>query len=85
MPSTDGTRVHDAFVMKPVDVQTLLDRMGELLAIEWLHEPQRAEDEPLMPEPGSPDPGPTLGERLDELESSGPRTLPTLPSLDDEA
>ena len=28
-----------------------------------------------------PDPGPTLGERLDELESSGPRQLP---SIDDE-
>ncbi len=32
-----------------------------------------------------PDPGPTLGERLDELEGTGPRELPEhLPSIDDE-
>jgi segregation and condensation protein B len=32
-----------------------------------------------------PDPGPTLGERLDDLESTGPRQLPEhRPSIDDE-
>jgi signal transduction histidine kinase/CheY-like chemotaxis protein len=61
VPSADGARVHDAFVMKPVDVQTLLDRIGELLGLEWLHEPERPQTPPL-PEPGVPDPQPTLPE-----------------------
>jgi len=29
---------HDAFVMKPVDVQLLLDRMGEVLGLKWIVE-----------------------------------------------
>ncbi|MEJ1965876.1 MAG: ATP-binding protein [Gammaproteobacteria bacterium] len=71
VPSIDGSRVHDAFVMKPVDVQTLLDRVGELLGIEWLHEPERPEAEALAPAPGSPDAEPALPEHsrhhLDDL------------------
>ena len=27
--------------MKPVDMQTLLDRMAELLGLEWLYEPEQ--------------------------------------------
>jgi signal transduction histidine kinase/CheY-like chemotaxis protein len=41
----DGDRPHDAFVMKPVDVHTLLDRVGELLGLEWEYEPE----EPAAP------------------------------------
>jgi CheY-like chemotaxis protein/anti-sigma regulatory factor (Ser/Thr protein kinase) len=71
VPSADGTRVHDAFVMKPVDVQTLLDRIGELLGLEWVHEPERSEPLPLLPEPGAPDPEPAMPEgsrhHLDDL------------------
>ncbi len=39
--SADGERVYDAFVMKPVDVHTLLDRMSELLGIDWEYEPEK--------------------------------------------
>jgi CheY-like chemotaxis protein len=71
VPSTDGTRVHDAFVMKPLDVHTLLDRMGELLGLEWVHEPERPEPLPLMPEAGAPEAEPVLPEHsrhhLDDL------------------
>jgi CheY-like chemotaxis protein len=71
VPSPDGTRIHDAFVMKPLDVHTLLDRMGELLGLEWVHEPERVESLPLMPEPGVADPEPVLPEHsrhhLDDL------------------
>ncbi|MET0988723.1 MAG: response regulator, partial [Steroidobacteraceae bacterium] len=31
--------LHDAFVMKPVDVQLLLERVGELLSLKWIYEP----------------------------------------------
>jgi CheY-like chemotaxis protein/anti-sigma regulatory factor (Ser/Thr protein kinase) len=55
VPSTDGNRVHDAFVMKPVDVQTLLDRVGELLGLEWLFEPGRVEPELQLASSGGPD------------------------------
>ena len=30
--------LHDAFVIKPIDVQALLDSIGTLFGIEWLHE-----------------------------------------------
>jgi CheY-like chemotaxis protein/anti-sigma regulatory factor (Ser/Thr protein kinase) len=30
---------HDAFVMKPVDMQLLLDRIGELLGLQWIYDP----------------------------------------------
>jgi CheY-like chemotaxis protein len=71
VPSSDDTRVHDAFVMKPVDVQTLLDRVGELLGLEWLHEPERIEPALLLPDPRAPAPEPALPEasrhHLDDL------------------
>lgn len=31
--------LHDAFVTKPVDMQMLLDRMGELLGLQWIYDP----------------------------------------------
>ena len=40
---------HDAFVMKPVDVQLLLERMGELLALKWIYESPLADVTPLHP------------------------------------
>jgi CheY-like chemotaxis protein len=39
--AAEGERPHDAFIMKPVDVQTLLDRMQELLGLQWLFEPEQ--------------------------------------------
>jgi CheY-like chemotaxis protein len=38
-PGAHEDSAHDAFVMKPVDVQVLLDEMGGLLGLEWLYEP----------------------------------------------
>ena len=71
VPSPDGTRIQDAFVMKPVDVQTLLDRVGELLGLEWLHEPERVDSAPLLPEPTVPEMAVVLPEasrhHLDDL------------------
>jgi signal transduction histidine kinase/DNA-binding NarL/FixJ family response regulator len=32
--------LHDAFIMKPVDVQLLLERVGELLGLKWIYESQ---------------------------------------------
>ena len=34
----EGNRLYDAFVMKPVDVHALLERMGELLGLEWVYD-----------------------------------------------
>src|SRR4029077_16663824 len=34
----DGNSPHDAFMMKPIDIQLLLERVGHLLGIEWLYE-----------------------------------------------
>jgi CheY-like chemotaxis protein len=71
VPSSDGSRVHDAFVMKPVDVQTLLDRVGELLGLEWLHEPERPAAEAPAPALNARDAEPALPElsrhHLDDL------------------
>ena len=41
--------LHDAFVMKPVDIQLLLERVGELLGLSWIYEPQPALLAPLQP------------------------------------
>ena len=56
----ESGRVYDAFVMKPVDVHTLLDRVGELLGLEWQYEADKADialatepaanSEPALPE-----------------------------------
>jgi signal transduction histidine kinase/CheY-like chemotaxis protein len=71
VPVADGDRVHDAFVMKPVDVQTLLDRVGELLGLEWLYDPERPEADSLMPSPNAQDAEPALSvhsrHHLDDL------------------
>lgn len=38
---------HDAFVMKPIDVQVLLDTIARVLRLEWIHE--RPPDAPSVP------------------------------------
>jgi hypothetical protein len=54
-----------------VDVQTLLDRVGELLGLEWLHEPERVDAAPLLPETSVPEKAVVLPEasrhHLDDL------------------
>jgi CheY-like chemotaxis protein len=48
----ENERPHDAFVMKPVDVQTLLDRLGELLGLQWQYEQE--EPRPALAECTTP-------------------------------
>ncbi|HEV7714456.1 MAG TPA: response regulator, partial [Steroidobacteraceae bacterium] len=47
VPGAEGGRLHDAFIMKPVDMNQLLDRLGELLGLTWDYE---AEPPPPAPE-----------------------------------
>jgi CheY-like chemotaxis protein len=37
-PGADGNSLHDAFMMKPIDIQLLIERVGHLLEVEWLYE-----------------------------------------------
>jgi CheY-like chemotaxis protein len=41
-PGADGESAHDAFIMKPVDIRVMLERIGELLGLEWIYEPPPA-------------------------------------------
>ena len=45
VPGATAGGPHDAFVMKPVDMQTLLDRVRELLGLEWQYEPEKSDSE----------------------------------------
>jgi len=38
-PGGDGGHLHDAFLVKPIDMDVLLECMGSLLRIEWLYDP----------------------------------------------
>jgi signal transduction histidine kinase/CheY-like chemotaxis protein len=50
-PGGDGASPHDSFIMKPVELETLLSQIGELLCLQWVHEasppPARDAPEPL--------------------------------------
>lgn len=47
--------LHDAFVVKPIDLNGLLDRIGELLELEWIREPEpQAVANPAAHTPRSP-------------------------------
>ncbi len=37
-PGGDGASPHDAFIMKPVELEALLGQVGELLGLKWIHE-----------------------------------------------
>jgi CheY-like chemotaxis protein len=37
-PGGGDESLHDAFVMKPIDIQLLLERVGSLLGLKWIHE-----------------------------------------------
>jgi signal transduction histidine kinase/CheY-like chemotaxis protein/purine-cytosine permease-like protein len=45
-PGGDEEAPHDAFVMKPVDIQVLLDCMGSLLRVQWIYQAQ-PQDTPI--------------------------------------
>jgi signal transduction histidine kinase/CheY-like chemotaxis protein len=47
-PGGDGNCAHDGFMMKPIDIQLLLERVGQLLGLEWIYEVP-------APPPGMPD------------------------------
>lgn len=50
-PGSDGNCLHDAFMMKPIDLQLLLERIGQLLGLQWIYDtaprPPHAAEEPL--------------------------------------
>ena len=50
-PGGDGASPHDGFMMKPVELETLLTQIGDLLGLQWVHDtpPLAASDatEPL--------------------------------------
>ncbi len=35
-PGGDGGSTHDAFIMKPVELEALLNQVGELLGLKWI-------------------------------------------------
>ena len=41
-PGGDGGPLHDAFLVKPIDIELLLETVGSLLQLEWLYEPALA-------------------------------------------
>jgi signal transduction histidine kinase/CheY-like chemotaxis protein len=68
-PGADGNALHDAFVVKPLDLQVLLDTAGAQLGIEWLYEPPAAAG--LDPQP-APETAPEHARRhLDDLYQLG--------------
>ena len=40
-PGGDGASPHDAFIMKPVELETLLTPDRRLLQLQWVHDPRR--------------------------------------------
>ena len=44
-PGRGGDYLHDAFVMKPIDMQLLLECMGALLGLKWIYQAQPELDE----------------------------------------
>jgi CheY-like chemotaxis protein len=96
-PGGDERSVHDAFVMKPVELEVLLGRVGELLDLTWLHDEDDVAAEPVA-RAGEPAPGSAidLGElyrlgrighvraieaKLDEMEARDPANGPFVARL----
>jgi signal transduction histidine kinase/CheY-like chemotaxis protein len=65
----DGERLHDEYLMKPIDLRQLLKTIHVLLNIEWIYDAQDKAAAPSLPAP------PTLrlppGDDIDELISLG--------------
>ncbi|NKF23048.1 ATP-binding protein [Solimonas marina] len=64
----DGDAPHDAFLMKPWDFDFLLERVGELLRLDWLHADQAGGGETPQPQAGMPS---GFVRHLDELRQLG--------------
>jgi signal transduction histidine kinase/CheY-like chemotaxis protein len=52
-PGADGNSAHDAFIMKPIDIQLLLERVGQMLGLEWIYELPAAAPVPAAEPVGS--------------------------------
>jgi DNA-binding response OmpR family regulator len=48
-PGGDGGPLHDAFLVKPIDVDVLLQCVGSLLQLEWIHEAPTETVVPALP------------------------------------
>ncbi len=57
---------HDAFVTKPVELSLLLERVGTLLGLKWIQEPERTE-EPAQPAASARSAGERSRHHLDDL------------------
>jgi signal transduction histidine kinase/CheY-like chemotaxis protein len=68
-PGGDGGHVHDAFLVKPIDLDVLLECMGSLLRIEWLYETVASTAAGNGTEAGVPAAG--CGRHLDDLYQLG--------------
>ncbi len=64
-PGGDGDSPHDGFIMKPVELEALLEQIGSLLDLQWVHEPQVLQ--PASPGPAVAGIPPGSRHHLDEL------------------
>jgi signal transduction histidine kinase/CheY-like chemotaxis protein len=68
-PGGDGAASHDGFIMKPVELESLLAQIGDLLALQWMHE------SPPLPPIGKSEPLPEMSgnsqQHLDALYQLG--------------
>jgi LSD1 subclass zinc finger protein len=68
-PGGDGASTHDGFIMKPVELETLLSQIGELLRLQWVYESS------LLPPVDQPEPLPEMSgtsqQHLDALYQLG--------------
>ncbi len=70
-PGGDGNAVHDAFLIKPIDVDALLERIGKLLGLRWVYEGEEPVREPLVALTASERPPQSARQFIDELVQLG--------------
>ncbi|MDP9142401.1 MAG: hybrid sensor histidine kinase/response regulator, partial [Pseudomonadota bacterium] len=67
----DGNAVHDAFLVKPIDVDGLLERVGSLLGLRWVYEGDEPVREPTVALTADERPPPSARQFVDELVQLG--------------
>ncbi len=67
----DGNSVHDAFLVKPIDVDGLLERVGSLLGLRWVYEGDEPVREPTAALTSDERPPPSARQFVDELAQLG--------------
>jgi DNA-binding response OmpR family regulator len=70
-PGGDCNAVHDAFLIKPIDVDGLLERIGTLLGLRWVHEGEEPVREPLIALSANERPPLSARQFVDELVQLG--------------